>query len=207
MIALICYHKNAQILYPQRWIDEFKHSIVNQSFKDFKILEVEYGGGNYRVFEDSIYESITLPTFVHAMNYLLDKCFKEGYYAVGNLNLDDYYDVCRLEKQLFYIRHGWDIVSSNFALIKDDKPVLVHRFERLNIREELAHNHNIVCHPAVMYSRRFIEKYKYDPSLVPLEDLKLWQRAIEGGMKFKIAPEVLCFHRLHPESVCNSNNR
>jgi hypothetical protein len=206
-VGVIVYHKNVDTLYPKRWIEEFKNSVEGQTYKEYTIYELNYGGGEQRIFPHSLFENIEMPTFVHGMNYLLDKCFKDGCAAVGNLNVDDSYDVRRLEKQLYYTRNGYDVVSSNFALLQDDRPVLVHKFDKLSIREELAHNHNILCHPAVVYSRRFIEKYKYIPEQIPYEDLKLWQRAMEGGMKFRIVPDVLCYHRLHNNSVCSSENR
>lgn len=206
-VGIIVYHKNIDVLYPKKWMEEFKYTIDHQSFKDYVIYELNYGGGSQRIFPNSIYESREMPTFVHGMNYLLDKAFSEGCFAVANTNVDDYYAPNRLEKQLFYTRHGWDLVSCNFTLIQNDRITLIHKFDKLSIREELAHNHNIICHPAVIYSKRFWEKNRYAPEQIPLEDLKLWQRAMEQGMKMKISPENLCFHRLHSSSVCESNNR
>ena len=72
-IGLICYHKNIDTLYPKKWIEEFKNSIDSQTYKDFIIYELNYGGGEQRIFPNSLFESKEFPTFVHGMNYLLDK--------------------------------------------------------------------------------------------------------------------------------------
>lgn len=205
--GMLVYHKNLDTIYPAKWIEEFKYSIDNQTFKDFVIYELNYGGGQQRIFPNSVFESMELPTFVHGMNYLLDKAFGDGCFAVANTNVDDYYTLNRLEKQMFYTRHGWDLVSSNFMLVENDKPVLIQRFDKLNIREELSHNHNILCHPAIIYSKKFWASHRYDPAQIPLEDMKLWQRAVESGIRVKIHHDVLCYHRIHPQSVCKSQNR
>src|SRR6185295_9428956 len=144
-------------------------------------------------------------TFVHAMNYLLDKAFSMGYDCVGNLNCDDYYELNRLEVQLPYISEGFDLVSSNFSLVKDNSITHKHKFHELNIEEQLNNNHNLIAHPVVMYSKHFWRNNRYIPEQVPYEDLKLWKRAISNS-KFIIVPENLLYHRLHQNSVCQSTN-
>lgn len=207
-LALICYHKNIENLYPLKWINEFRESIFNQTYGNFTIFEVCYGNDNYRIFDSSIYECKEFPTFVHAMNYLLDKAFEEGYDYVGNLNCDDKYSVDRIEKQLPFIKQGIDIISSNFCLLQDDEIVLTHKFDGLDIATNLAMNNNILCHPVIFYSKNFWKQNRYVPDEIPVEDMLLWQRGIKNGNTFIILPDVLCYHRLHDNSVCqNLNNR
>lgn len=195
--AVIVYHKNLY-QYPQEWIDRFRESIRNQTYKDFDIIELNYGGGEERIFDDSIFESIKMLSFPHAMNYLFDKC--KDYDCVFNTNCDDYYSEDRFEIQIGLIRQGCDIVSSNFSLVDDDNIKLTHRFEEKNIDRELSKNHNVICHPVVAYSKRFINKERYNPEEIPFEDMKLWQRTVRD-YGYIITPEVLCFHRLHKNSV------
>lgn len=205
-VALISYHKNARLLYDGWWIQAYKDSIVNQTYKQFDIFELEYGGGDFRIFGESNYHSKEFPTFVHALNYLLDCVFFMGYDCVFNTNADDYYSLNRVEKQLPYIELGYDIVSSNFSLVEGGNITHRHSFENKNIEIELAENNNIVAHPCVCYSKYFWEKHRYVPDEIPFEDLKLWQRAIVNS-KFKILPDMLLYHRLHNQSVCQSQNR
>lgn len=199
-LAIIVYHKNLS-QYPSHWIEKFRQSIVNQSYKEFDIYEIDYGGGNNRIFHNSVYNSLKLPNFVEAMNYLLNMCFARGADVAFNTNCDDWYSEDRIEKQLKYTKEGYGVISSNFSLIKDDVITHTHNFDRLSITEELNKNNNIICHPVVCYSREFWYNNQYHPSEVPYEDMNLWKRALKNGYKFKILPDVLCYHRLHENSV------
>lgn len=205
-VAVICYHKNLADLYPATWVEQYRNSILGQSFQELTIYEVNYGAGEERIFNYSNYESIKFPTFIHAMNYLLDKVFDDGFDCAGNSNVDDVYAKDWLSTLVPYIEQMADIASCNFALVKDDAPYHYHHFDTLDIREELKKDHNIIAHPAVLYSRKFWKTNRYNPEEFPEEDLKLWKRAITN-YKFAIAPENLLFHRVHSNSVCQSENR
>lgn len=206
-IALLVYHSNAEKLYPAKWINQFKESVLNQTYKYFDIIERNYGNDDFRIFDESLYENIQTSNFVETLNNLLDECFFElNYDFVFNSNIDDWTTIDRIEKQLPYLESGYDLVSSNFALVKEDTVVRYHKFNELDIAQQLLNNHNIIAHPVVAYSRRFWENNKYIPSQLPLEDMMLWQRAIKNS-RFIILPDNLLFHRLHSNSVCQSNNR
>jgi len=204
--AFFCYHKNISAIYKKEWVDQYRDSILNQTYQDFKIFEVNYGGGEERIFEHSEFERIEFPSFVQCLNYLFFRAIMAGYDCAANSNVDDFFSLNRLEKQLPFIENGYDIVSSNFSLIQEDKTIKTHSFDRLNLENELNNNHNIICHPSIIYSRKFMEENRYIPEQLPLEDLMLWQRGIKK-YKFKILPEILCYHRVHDNSVCNSLNR
>ena len=207
-MALISYHKRAQELYPKEWIDKYRNSILNQTYKDFDIFEVEYSGGSFRIFENSDFFSHSFSTFVDAMNHLLDVCFLHHYDYVFNTNVDDYFAVQRIERQLHFLNQGYDIVASNFHLVKDGTVYHSHRMNEQNIGLELERGNNPIGHPVVAYSRKFWENNRYIPEEIPAEDLKLWQRAYKTGSKFIIMPDFLLFHRVHNQSVCqNPENR
>lgn len=206
--CLLAYHKNIDQLYPPEWIGQYKQSILNQTCKDFSIMEINYGGKGERIFETSYFESVEMPTFIHALNYLLDKCVSGGYDCVLNSNVDDYFGLQRVEKQVAAIRDGYDIVASNFIRtwqgVRGYREALI--FNDLDIKYELGKNHNVIGHPVVAYSRNFIEHNGYIPEQQPTEDLQLWQRTVDK-FKFIILPEFLFTHRVHENSVCNSNNK
>src|SRR5688572_693770 len=156
--ALLVYHKNLSSIYPAKWIEEFKHSIDNQTDKDFEILEINYGSGPERIFGNSQFELRTYPSFVYALNYLLDVCKVGGYDCAFNTNVDDTFALDRIEKQSKLIEQGYDIVSSNFSLVEDDQIIKTHAFDKLDIALELSNNHNCLCHPVIAYSKNFIQK-------------------------------------------------
>lgn len=205
-VALLAYHKNINTLYPKEWIEEYKQSILNQTAKDVSIFEQNYGNDNYRIFDNSYFESVPMPTFVHALNYLIKKVLSGGYDGIFNTNCDDYFSLDRIEKQLFFIEQGYDIVSSNFSLVQDGVIIKTHSFEKLDLALELSNNHNPICHPVVGYSRNFLLNNSYVPEQQPLEDMMLWQRTVKK-YKFIILPDVLCYHRIHDNAVCRSENR
>lgn len=205
-IALLVYHSNIQNLYPKEWIDDFRESIIGQTHKDFAILEMNYGGNNYQIFENSVFESVKMPTFVHALNYLLDKCFASGYSFAFNTNVDDIYSYNRIEKQLPYLQAGFDIVSANFSLFEGNRIIKAHSFHNMDIAQQLSNNHNIIAHPLVGYSKGFWERNRYVPEQMPLEDMMLWQRGIKNS-KFIILQDNLLLHRIHSNAVCRSDNK
>lgn len=201
--AVISYHKNITSLYPSAWIDQYRRSILNQTNTDFDIFELNYGGGQERIFPSAYFISYPYPTFVHAMNYLLDLLFKNpayNYDCVFNTNADDYYAIDRVEKQLIYIEQGYDIVSSNFFLVKQDIITENTQLHNLNLRGELNNQHNIIGHPSVVYSKNFWKTNRYNDQEIPREDLKLWQRSIMKN-RFIILPDYLLFHRVYNSSV------
>ncbi len=215
-IAVIVYHKNAELIYPKIWIDQFRATILGQSYRDFHIYEHNYGGGEYNIFYESQNKTFTnlltypCKTFVDSMNYLIDFCFdKMEYDYVFNTNVDDFYALNRIENQLIYLKSGYDVVASNFHLTRGESIIHSHRMNEQNIGVELSRNNNPIGHPVVAYSRNFWEKNKYYiPEEIPTEDLKLWQRSYKNGAKFAISPQFLLYHRIHEQSVCkNPNNR
>lgn len=210
MVALLVYHKNVFNLYPHQWIQQFKNSILLQRFKDFDIFEINYGGGEERIFQQSKFESIEMPTFVHALNHLIEKAMLAGYTCLCNSNVDDSYAVNWLYRSVPLIEsEEYDVVASNFSLKYEppiNKPPKKHYFAGLDIKKELENNHNIIGHPGVCYSKRFWENNRYVPEEQPEEDMKLWQRSIDN-FKFTILPDFLFTHRIHENAVCRSQNR
>lgn len=211
-IAIIVYHKNAGKIYPEAWVNQFRESILNQTYKDFHILEHNYGGEDWFIFDNAEkhghLRNDKKATFVDAMNELLDRAFNEYKYDyVFNTNVDDYYALNRIERQLPYLRAGHDVVASNFHLVRDDQIIYSHNFKGINIGAELEKENNPIGHPVVGYSKSFWEKHRYVPEEIPKEDLRLWQRAYKDS-KFIILPDFLLYHRIHNNSVCqNKENR
>lgn len=203
-VAVISYHANVYQLYPETWITEYRESIENQTFKNFTIYEINYGDGIGMVFFKSQFQSLKFPTFVHCMNWMLDWLFKElNFDYIANTNVDDHYDLRWLEKSINTIQRGYDLVSCNFRLFNEQKGIYhTHNFHRLNIQQELNKDHNIICHPGVVYSRKFwLENGPYIPEEIPYEDMKMWQRSLKVGSKIFIQPEHLVYHRVHENSV------
>jgi len=208
-VAVISYHANAYQIYPLKWLEEYRDSIMNQTFQAYDLFEVNYGKTVGMIFwKSKSYQSREFPTFVHCMNWMLDYLFDEcGYDVVFNSNVDDIFHPQWMEKSLAAVKSGADLVSCNFQLFNEHGIYHSHHFARLDIKKELDRNHNVLCHPAIAYTKNFWSKgHRYVPDDIPYEDLKLWQRAVNDS-KIIILPDHLLLHRVHDNAVCRSNNR
>jgi len=206
-IALISFHKNIG-RYPKEWIDLYKESILNQTYNDFDIFELNYGGGDERIFENSEFISKELNDHAEAHNFLLSHCFGNGYDAILNTNVDDYYPLDRVEKQIREFDPDISVLSGNYTSFSEYKNnIHTTKFHTLNIANEFIKNHNIIAHPACCYSKKIME---YNDSLVsneiPADDFSLWKRLLSKGARFKILPEVLLHYRISDlKTVFNGN--
>jgi hypothetical protein len=218
-VGLIIFHKDFE-RYERRWIEKFLDSIVNQTFKEFKIYEINYGGSDNSILsyldkkmehEYSFFYK-KMENHVYAMNYLMDVAFSEGCDFVFNTNIDDYYDYRRIERQLPYLERGIDICSTDFYYIRDNKGVdVITERKRLSgfgdIKKNFDEGHNVIAHPGVAYARRVWEEgNRYDVDIIPEEDFAFWKKLINNGYSFEIVPEELLYYRLHNSQVSRTEN-
>ena len=217
-VGVILFHKNIKKIYKERWIKESANSIINQSFKDFVIYEINYGGDKFSLSSISDFSNFEHKFFrikkqnhAEAQNFLLQECFNDGCDYIFNTNLDDISHSDRFQKQIEFIlkNRNTDILSTDIQYIEEDKDGKDKKTIHLNlsnfkdwkeIKTQLDRNHNVVAHPTVLYSRKFIENNKYNPEEIPLEDISLWQRTV-SEYEFNILPEVLLDYRIHDNQV------
>lgn len=216
-IGVIFFHRNIKNIYRERWIKKCVDSILNQTYSDFSIYEINYGGE-----EDSILGGFDFPNphffiseekenHAEAMNSILDVAFGDGCDYIFNTNLDDFYDLKRFKVQLERLNSGFDLVSSDFCYIEEigeiDEVTLIKNIKRFgDIQENLEKGHNVISHPSVAYSKKFWEQNRYVPEEIPREDMNLWLRSIQNGFKFYICDEVLLNYRLHENQVTGRNS-
>lgn len=200
--AVILYHKNVQ-KYNPLWIKKCVDSIKNQTYKEFDVFELDYGGTFTQIYRGSLFSSANLILdHAEAHNCLLDKVFELGYDCAFNVNVDDIYSLDRLEKQIPWIEQGYDVVSSNFHHI-DEKGRIMYPmiFDNKDPRIEAKRGHNIIAHPVVCYSKHFWTTCtKLRSHEIPKDDFELWKRSY-GKYKFKILPDFLLYYRIHKNKV------
>lgn len=205
--AVIFYHKNASDLYRREWIDQCIDSIKNQSYKEFDVYEVNYGGGQEKFaegkFSNYFFFSRVFENHIGAMNFIYDMLFANGYDVVFNTNLDDYYDLWRFEKQLKKIEDGYHLVSSNFVYIDEEgEPIKnMTMTEKGDIGLNLSKGHNVIAHPCTAMHRDFWGGELRYKNLIGYEDLDLWQRAYKEGKLFYIMDEYLLLYRRHEKQI------
>lgn len=200
-LAVVIFHKNVQN-YPAVWIKRCVDSIKNQTYKEFSVFELDYGGGNTQIYDGSNFASHELNDHAEAHNFILDVVFNLGYDYAYNINVDDHYAPERIERQLVYARKGYDVISSNFYNV-DENDVIVDTMcmSDKNILIEAAKGHNIIAHPACCYSRKFwMGCSKLIPSEIPFDDFGLWKRSFDD-YSFVICPEYLLYYRVHSKKV------
>lgn len=214
-VGVIIYHKDILDIYKLRWIDRCMESIQAQTFKNFKVFELCYSDNRlrfYKHYNPYKYYCVKMDNHIHAMNFLLDEAFKECD-VVFNVNLDDYYDPKRFELQLEAIKEGYDLVSSNFQLIKEDlenenEDKLLTRmvFHDWDIKAEQDKNHNILAHPVICYTKGFWERNKpYNTDELGFEDFSMWKKAVANGEKIKILEDILLYYRLSDKQTGRVN--
>ena len=195
--ALISFHKNIG-RYPIEWIEKYRDSIINQTNKDFDIFELNYGGGEERIFENSEFISLNLNDHAQAHNYLLERCFSLGYDLILNTNIDDRYPLDRVKLQIDNFDPEISVMSGNYISFTETREnIHCTKFEELDIFKEFSNNHNIIAHPACAYSRKILD---YNENLISEEiasdDFCMWKRLLTKGAKFKILPDVLLYYRI-----------
>ncbi len=217
-LGVVVFHKNSCQIYKERWIRKSLDTMTNQTVKDLYFYEINYGKDQHSFLRSYGVENLNfynkeMSNYAEAMNFIISKAFEDGCEYVFNTNLDDFYRLDRVEKELELIQSGdYDIVSSDFCYIRecinksgDDDDMI---FKNMNIwrpPENIIHylrnSENIISHPSVCYSKRFWEGNRYDTSKVPQEDLFLWKESIEKGYKFAIHQEILLYYRIHENQV------
>jgi len=199
--AVILFHKQSY-KYPPKWVSKCIESIQKQTYNKFEVFELDYGNEHTQLYKNSSFASTPMETHADAHNFLLDQVFSLGYDCAFNTNIDDFYSLNRIEKQLPWIAAGFDIISSNFYHIDDNDRVMYPMvMDSKNIRLEARRNHNIIAHPVCCYSKKFWTTCtKLRPNEIPRDDFELWKRSI-GHYQFKILPDFLLYYRVHKTNV------
>jgi len=195
-IGVIFFHKNIFNIYNKRWIEKCVSSMLNQTRNDFSIYEINYGSDGISIFSgiqdlghDLFFFNQEMPNHAEAMNFIIDKAFERGEDFVFNTNLDDYYSLDRIEKQMEILEGGFDLVSSDFCYITEtggEDSVTLHKniLGFGPIIRNLNNDHNVIAHPAVAMSKNFWAGNRYVPDEIPREDLLLWKRAAITDINF-----------------------
>lgn len=206
-VAVMVYHQNID-RYKQRWLDRFKNSIDNQTFKDFNIFELDYSDTRKSLFyrENPFRYSKKCNNHIEAMNFLLDEILNRGYDVIFNTNVDDFYELDRFEKQINKLNEGYDLVSSNFRYIQEfgeqdliTRNMIMYQYND-DIEGQLNLNHNVIAHPVIATTSNFWSGSRYNESLIGTEDLDLWQRTIKLK-KFTILSDYLLYYRIHENQI------
>jgi len=213
--GVIIFHKNIKDIYKKRWVDRCLESIINQTYNDYKVYEVNYGNDDFSLVRDyelnGVFYKKDYTNHVDAMNFIIDEAFKDDCDYIFNINLDDYYDIYRFQKQLETIKRGYDVVSSDFVYITEQGNLdIVTKYmymSDLDIKNQLNSDNNIIAHPCVCFNKRFWKSNRYVSNEIPREDLNIWKRGINSGFNFFIIRDILLYYRIHDKQITSNERR
>ena len=223
-ICVVLYHRNILTKYDPEWAYSCINSIENQTFKDFSVVELNFGGDDLKLYngsKESYFYSEKIDNLGSAITRAFNICFNDlGFDLVFNVNLDDAYDLKRFEKQLKCIEEkDPDIVSSNFYFTDSRLKIEyetsfckgVENIDEQNIiiDREFSIGHNIIGFPVCLFTKRFWEKWGGLPEAENSkgrEDFDMWIRAKKEGCRFYILSEPLFKYRIHYSNISKRVN-
>ena len=190
--CVIFYHAITSSAGTTKLWDKCVSSVLNQSYQDFDLLELNYGGS-----ENSLTKSYdlaghkcwfhtrNLPNRAHAQNYCITTAFEMGYEIVFDTNIEDFYHHDRFWKQVKLIDDGCELVGmstrgrcATFAV--DD---------------------SIVMSRSTAYTQRLWNSYDCNGNLfryrniVPLEEVELWRIAHRSNVRIGIVDDVALYRQ------------
>jgi len=223
-IGVVIYHRNILTKYDPEWTYNCLEKIENQSFKNFSIVELNFGGDSVRLYEgdkESHFYSEEINNLGSAISRAFDICFNDlDFDLIFNINLDDDYSLDRFEKQLeCIIRTDCDVVTSNFHFTDSNLSVetttnFCHGIYDVDIQNkiidfEFSRNHNIIGFPVCLFTKKFWKKWgglPSDESSKGREDFDMWIRARNEGCRFYIMEEPLFKYRIHNSNISKRVN-
>jgi hypothetical protein len=224
-IGVIIYHRNIFSRYNPDWIKNCLNQIENQTFQDFSIIELNFGGDGERIYtgDKKVYfYNERIDNLGKALNRSFDICFKElGFDLIFNINLDDdYHRPDRFQKQLeCYFKENADIISSNFNFVNGDLSLRattnfcleisdIHR-QNMIIEKEFNENHNVIGFPVCLFTKKFWDNWGFFPegeNSKGREDLDMWINARRRGCLFYIMSDFLFNYRVHETNISKRVN-
>jgi hypothetical protein len=224
-IGLIIYHKNIFNYVNAQIIANCLNSIKNQTFDSFDILELDYSNVNQipiRLVDNnfkqkSYFMKRECRNHIEAMNYLLSKAFNEmNYDVIFNINIDDIYDIHRIEFQLRKILiDKYDLVCSNYEIFQikngiesSRKITILPSFdnksdEQTYIKMKIPKNKCIAQLSSMCFTKdswKIIQKIDLLPTL---ESLLIFKKLIKANKKIHICKDFLLKYRIHENQYSN----
>jgi len=207
MISVLMSIYNEKI----EWIKESVYSIVDQTYNSIEFIividnpdisdeikkflfEIQNTDSRIRLVWNE--ENIGLARSLNKAVLLA-----EGEY-IARMDADDISELCRLEKELKYLKeNGLQMVSANKVNI-DEEGKLIDKDppERRDPNKVLVYS-NIIVHPLVLAEAEIIRKLGGYRAFLNAEDLDLWLRMTEAGYKIGIMEEYLLKYRIRSNSA------
>lgn len=226
-VCCVIYHSHIYEKYKKKWIIDFFHSIHNQTYDDYDIIECCYDNSNTSLMK-SLKENNLFNEKKHIFlnkkfkdnfeceNYLFEHIFNDLEYDVCiNTNIDDIYHKKRFELQMEKIKNGADIVSSNYKIfqvykkkeykreiiIANEKQLETYYKKRLFFIKNIIEKKTNIPFSCTVFNRRCwnlsSKKINYP------EVFYLSKSLLDNKIKVDFNVEFLLEHRIHNHQFSN----
>lgn len=201
----------------EKYLSEAIESILNQTYRNFEFIIINDGSTdksleiikNYAQQDSKIFLiSRGNRGLVASLNEGMKKA--RGKYIV-RMDADDISLSARIEKQVEFMETNPDIVlCGTAAIVFDDKiqkKWKVFEDEKM-IKAELLFSSPFI-HPSIIMRKDLILKYNlfYNKKFLHTEDLELWNRISNYGLKMANINEILFKYRNTPNSVTKNADK
>lgn len=187
------------------YVDEAIRSILLQSYQNIELVIVDDCSidGTYEkimAIDDSrikLYRNSFNSGISKSLNFGILK--SSGEY-IARMDGDDISHLDRIINQVTFLELNShiDVCGTGYKVIKSDK-----LFVPKSTQKEIVLQLTLDCplaHPTVMFRKHVFEKFKYDPSCEPCEDIDLWTRMIKT-INFANLPFPLLQYRIHSTQI------
>lgn len=196
----------------EEYLRESIESILTQTFGDFELILINDGSTNNA--EDIIlsYKDQRIRYIKNEENLGLIKTLNKGLKLaqgeyIARMDADDISRPQRFEKQADFLDKNpeVDILGTWFNYFPRQRIVQTQTQDK-QIKEHMIVNSNQIGHPTVMFRKKIVSQLNayYDEEATYAEDYALWLSLLDRAV-FANLPEVLLDYRIHPTSICQSN--
>ena len=198
----------------EKYIGEAIESVLNQTFVDFELLIINDGSTDKTEeiilsFNDKRIRYIKNETnlkLIATLNKGID--LARGKYIV-RIDADDMCLPNRFRKQIDFLeKHSDYALCGSWAYLINSKGKKTGRMKFID-------NHNLMqisllfssplIHPSVMARTEIFKQFKYSHTALHIEDLDLWVRIVNSGLKIANIPDFLIKYRWHDSNISVEN--
>jgi len=198
----------------EKYIGEAISSVLNQTFGDFELIVINDGSTDKT---EEIILSFSDPRIRYVKNETNLKLIAtlnkgidlaNGKY-IARIDADDICLPNRFEKQMdFFEKHPDYALCGSWAYLINVKGEEIGQIKFIDSHNLLQISLLFSCpviHPSVMVRTEIFKQFKYSNIALHCEDIELWIRIINFGLKIANIPEYLIKYRWHDANISVEN--
>ena len=201
---------------PVSFLQEATESILNQTFRDFEFIIIDDGSTNESVAYLLGLTDPRIRLIRNESNLGITRSLNIGFQSargkyVARMDSDDVALPARLEKQFLFMEAHPDVIACGTRTVAYGKPPYVRK-----VPPESREDYRIralFANPGPAHATAFFDRNKlvqhhisYDEKLIYAQDYGMWTSIIQYGQVVKL-PEVLLYHRSHPDQISKSHRK